>query len=180
MRRYAEGETPAFEALLARHGRGLQTFLEHATGSRAAADDLFQEVFLRVVRHRERFDASGSFRAWLYTIARNAVRDVGRRSLTAPVQDRLDLDEPAPTERPLEGLQRAELGARIAAAVGRLPEEQREVFLLRERGGLDFHEIAAATDARLETVKSRMRYALDHLRRLLRDDAPLTVGGDHE
>lgn len=149
------------------------TFLMQHTGSRDAADDLFQEVFLRVVRGRDGFRAErGSFRTWIAAIARNVLTDRWRRQGHEP-RNEGDAPEPSllpaggPHGNPLALLRGEELRARIVAALEALPTEQREVFLLRELVGLGFEEIAAVTGCKVPTAKSRMRYALEGLRAAL-------------
>jgi len=170
MAAFAAGDAGAFERLFERHRRPLFTHLLHHTGNAGRAEDLFQEVFLRLIRGRERYRA-GNFRAWLFTVAHNALTDDRRRSAL-----RASHEEAAMTERstrddslgdPVAGSHAGDLRARIEAALQRLPEAQREVFLLRERGGLELARIAEVTGANLATVKSRLRYALAGLRRLL-------------
>lgn len=194
MSAYARGEAAAFEGLFERHRRPVLTFLVHQTGSRAIAEDLFQDVFLRVVRARASYRPTGSFRAWLFAIARNAITDDRRRSALrgAGTADAVnDPAEPSSDDRarrgpdarpaaadPVEASHARDLRGRIEAALRRLPEEQREVFLLRERAGLDFQAIADACG--LATAKSRMRYALEALRRRLADDLPSLTECLHE
>jgi len=177
---YSEGDLSSFELLFQRHRRPLFTFLLHRVGRRGVAEDLFQEVFLRVVRNRSRYAPIGTFRAWLYTITHNVVTDHHRRAglRTDPTEQPMmypDSDDPSreasrascPSADPLLRSQASEQRAWIEAALARIPESQREVFLLRERAGLDYQSIAAITGDALATVKSRMRYALANLRSLL-------------
>ena len=186
MAAYSNGDLEAFEVLFARHRRALFTFLLHRVGDREAAEDLLQEIFLRVIRARGTFDSKGAFRPWLYTIARNAITDGHRRKsvrevVTSEGALAVDgaasgagvLDQRAATPQvgmdPLTTLAARDLRARIEAALAHLPEAQREVFLLRERARLDYERISEVTGAGLATVKSRMRYALAALRRHLED-----------
>jgi RNA polymerase sigma-70 factor (ECF subfamily) len=175
---FAAGDARAFERLFRRHGAPLLTYLAHLTGERGTAEDLLQEIFLRVVRRAREYRADGRFRAWLHTIAHHALTDQRRRAALRPAtRDAMDFDDdgelepelatPAVGDDPLLRVHARELGARIEAALARLPAAQREVFLLRERAGLELAEIARATDANLATVKSRLRYALAGLRRIL-------------
>jgi RNA polymerase sigma-70 factor (ECF subfamily) len=170
---FAAGETRAFELLFARHRRRLFTFLVHQTGDRAAAEDLFQDIFLRLIQARESFQPERPFRAWLFTIARNALVDrhrrLGVRSIVRPEGDMQDsFPMRASTESgPRKAAELAELKTYIESALDALPAEQREVFLLRERARLDYVRIAELTGADISTLKSRMRYALAGLRQAL-------------
>ena len=184
MAAYAAGSFEAFEELFERNRRSVFTFLLHHVGERELAEDLMQDVFLRVVRARERYTVGSRFRPWLFTIVRNAVTDSHRRrAVRRVVVLEGDLETGAEegehergpetkaqgsaAEQPASLAAAADLRLAIEAAVARLPEEQREVFLLRERGELDFESIARVTGQGLATVKSRMRYAMAALRRSL-------------
>jgi len=191
---YAAGDLPSFERLFRRHRRPLFTYLRHRVGERAVAEDLFQEVFLRVVRNRRRYRPTGTFRAWLFTITHNVVTDQRRRAALRTESsegETMNSDDRATgrgsTDRtsrrvddPLASSQAGELRASIEAALARIPDEQREVFLLRERAGLDYRSIAEITGDALATVKSRMRYALANLRVLLPEALATPAESSHE
>lgn len=138
---------------------------------------------MKILDHLDRFQSEGSFRAWLYTVARNhcidRLRYYGRRPETTESAFG-DPEEHGPT--PLQQATNPEvsqeeqaydrqLAEHLQEALEKLPEEQRETFLLKERGGLTFEEIAQLMEVSVNTVKSRMRYALAHLRRILRGKA---------
>lgn len=181
MRAFAAGERRGFEVLFERHRRAVHAFLLHQTSSPALAEDLFQEVFLRVVRARESFRHGDDVRAWLFTIARNVTIDERRRR--GRIRPDQPLDEATTSARPESAdphrrAESREFGAQVVAALRDLPAEQREVFLLRERGGLPFETIAHMTQTKLHTVKSRMRYALSGLRERLAAEAPAPLETD--
>jgi len=194
MQAYVAGDAGAFAQLFQRHRRPLYTTLAHHAGSRALAEDLFQEVFLRLIQGCAGYRPSGSFRAWLFTIAHNVMTDHRRRTAlrNAPGDERASSEaesgEPweealvARTEHddPVARSHAGELREHIEAALLRLPEAQREVFLLRERGGLELRRIAEVTGANLATVKSRMRYALAGLRRALSAELASLPESAHE
>lgn len=195
---YRDGDAASFERLFARHRRTLFTYLLHYSGSRTLAEDLFQDVFLRVIRTRESYRPEGSFRSWLFTIARNATTDDRRRAALRETEGAEDAmhegtdghEAEARRERewvtrgsatdPLALTQARELRERSESALLRLPPEQRVVFLLRQRAGLDFQSIARATGCELATVKSRMRYALAGLRRILSSELASITESSHE
>jgi RNA polymerase sigma-70 factor (ECF subfamily) len=177
--RFRGGDAEAFEALMRRHRAPVFTFLVRLTGDRARAEDLLQETWLRLVGAAGRWEHRARFRTWLYAVARNLAVDEARRALHRRTEP---LDEPAEggggslAERlagdgpgPDRSAESALLRPRLLAALASLPEEQREVFLLREQAGVPFAEIAEITGAPEPTVKSRMRYALEGLRRHLAD-----------
>jgi RNA polymerase sigma-70 factor (ECF subfamily) len=176
MLRFQGGDARAFEVLVRRHRTPVFSFLLRLTGDRGRAEDLCQEAFLRVARAASDWEPRARFQTWLYAIARNQAVDEARRQafrraepLDAGPAAAAASDDPPP-DRVAEG---ALLRPKLEAALAALPAEQREVFLLREHAGLRFHEIAEATGVPENTVKSRMRYALEALRERL---AALGVG----
>ena len=174
---FQAGDAQAFERLLRRHRGPLFTFLLRMVGDRTRAEDLTQEAFLRVVRAAARWEARARFQTWLYTVARNLCVDQSRRDRFRKA-DSLDQtgpdDEPAMMDSvagdeidPARGAESARLRPVLQKALLSLPVEQREVFILREQAGLPFKEIAETVGVNENTVKSRMRYALEGLRKAL-------------
>ncbi len=173
---FKAGREAALEELIARYGRQLYGFLCRQTGSRDRADEAYQEVFLKVVRGAKKYKSKSRFAAWLFTIARNVCIDMARRDKhreTVPLDDPPDEGRayietvPHSGPDPEENTRAAELACLLEESLSSLSEEQREVFLLRERAGLSFKEIADMTGAPLNTVKTRMHYALNNLRKSL-------------
>jgi RNA polymerase sigma-70 factor (ECF subfamily) len=178
MARFQRGDLGAFEVLVRRHRTPVFSFLARLTGEPARAEDLCQEVFLRVVKASSGWEPRAKVRTWVYAMARNLAVDDARRAtfrrtepLDAPAARAASSPEPTPERGAAAALLRPKLEAALAA----LPREQREVFLLREHAGLRFAEIADVTGTPENTVKSRMRYALEGLRDRL---AELGVGPD--
>ena len=174
---YQQGDVGAFELLLRRHRAPLFTFLLRMLGDREKAEDLAQETFLRLVKGAQAWEHRARFQTWLFTIARNLCVDQSRRDRHRKA-DSLDQqgpdDGPAMVDSvpsreidPSRGAESARLRPVLAKALASLPDEQREVFLLREQAGLPFKEIAELTGVNENTVKSRMRYALEALRKSL-------------
>jgi RNA polymerase sigma-70 factor (ECF subfamily) len=160
---YQGGDARAFDTLYRRHRSRLFRFVLRNLKHRAAAEELYQEAWMRVIEARSRYAVQARFTTWLYTIAHNLMVDHWRRAGLALVP--LDEESVAActpdTLRHVEG--RAAL-ARFAAALEGLPAAQREAFLLHEEAGLSVAEIAAVTGAGEETAKSRLRYALAKLK----------------
>lgn len=179
---FRDGDARAFEELVARHRRGLFNFLLRSVQNRSRAEELLQEVFLRVVRSKDRYERTAKLTTWLYTIARNLCVDESRRakfrrvvSLDAPRRGQED-DSPAMVETVAaeqvatdEAAAAPQIRERLAKAIAGLPDDQREVFLMRQMSGLSFKEIGDIVGAPENTVKSRMRYALEKLRQELAD-----------
>lgn len=156
----------AFRALIGRHQARVFGFLVNLAG-RDAADDLFQETWLRVLRAAPRYEGRGLAGPWLIRIARGvALNHLARRAPRFAGEEEAErLPDAAPT--PHGAFEAGELSARVRAALTRLPAEQREVFLLRELGGLSFKEVAAELGVPLGTALSRMDAALKKLRMYL-------------
>ena len=183
MLEYRRGNTRAFNVLLLRHQRPVYNFLVRHVGDRTLAEDMLQDVFLRVIKGAATYKREAKFTTWLYTIARNLCVDQSRRakhrkaaSLDQPLGKKGDeggrtMGETVP-DRGL-GVDRQvvsrRLHHRIQEAISTLSEEQREVFLMRETLNMPFKEIASVVGCPENTVKSRMRYALEHLRRELEE-----------
>jgi RNA polymerase sigma-70 factor (ECF subfamily) len=174
---WRDGEAAAFEALYVRHRSRLFRYLLHQCGRREQADEMFQEIWMSVIRARSGYEVSARFTTWLYRIARNRLIDGFRaRGRLAEFEvDAVDADGdppdyPAPAAgQPERLLERAQLAGRLLAAVEALPGPQREAFLLATEGGLSVEEIGNATGAGFETAKSRLRYAYARLRSELGD-----------
>ncbi|WP_394838837.1 RNA polymerase sigma factor [Pendulispora rubella] len=181
MIRYQRGDGTAFAQLVRRHQSPLYNFAyRQLGGATQAAEDVVQDAFVRVVQNAADFKHEARFTTWLYTIARNLCIDqMRKRALrrhpsldeargdaqgdgdgNGPTLGEQTADNRANVERDAGG---TEIKQRIAKAVEGLPDDQREVFLMRELANLPFKEIAEITGVPENTVKSRMRYALERL-----------------
>src|SRR5947209_7678841 len=187
MLRYRDGDVRAFELLVTRHRKPLFNFILRFVRDTAAAEDVTQETFLRLVKGADAYQKQAKFTTWLYTIARNLCVDASRRgkhrkaqSLDAPM-DASDKDGATLLDVVADGQQAGpdrqaignELHGKLHAAINRLSEEQREVFLMREFLDMPFKDIADVVGCPENTVKSRMRYALEKLREELEEYADL-------
>jgi RNA polymerase sigma-70 factor (ECF subfamily) len=172
-----EPDRTEFERLVQKHGPGLFSFLLHRLHRRQDAEDAYAEVVMKAWEGWGTYQERGRAQAWLFTIAHRraldrAERDARRR--TEPLEsdaegldvlDRAPSPEPGPDREAEGGFARQ----RIARALSELPPEQRDVFLMREYGGLSFSEVAAALGCPLSTALARMRYAVLKLRERLGD-----------
>lgn len=174
--RYRQGDVSALDALIDRHQRSLYGYLVNLTGNRSDADDLFQEVWMRVIRKLSLY-ADQNFGGWLMRIAHNLTIDRIRRRKPESSVDAEDARGGSLGQTLVAGgasprglLEDRDLGTRIAAAVEQLPPEQKEVFVMRVRAELPFREIARLQGVSINTALARMQYALNKLRPLLRSD----------
>lgn len=158
--RVREGDELALRELLRRYERPLASFLHRQTAGRDV-EDLYQETWLRVVRHADRFDPARRFSTWLFQIAVNLCRDWHRRPPPEP--------QPAGDE-PSAGLEHTEAALDAARLLARLPEAQREVIVLRYYHDLTEDDVATMLDIPKGTVKSRLHQAIARLADLVRGE----------
>jgi len=164
------GEERAFTELVERYQTRLLNFIYRTIGDRDRAEDLVQEVFIRVHRHLHRFDRSKKFSTWVYTIASNLAKNELRNRSRNPLVlfqtmqgDHDEEDRPLQfedtTSRPDDLFRRRHLRELVESTVVKLPEHHRQVFVLRELEGKSYEEIAEITSCNLGTVKSRLNRA---------------------
>ena len=164
------GEERAFTELVERYQTRLLNFIYRTIGDRDRAEDLVQEVFIRVHRHLHRFDRSKKFSTWVYTIASNLAKNELRNRSRNPLVlfqtmqgDHDEEDRPLQfedtTSRPDDLFRRRHLRELVEDTVAKLPEHHRQVFVLRELEGKSYEEIAEITSCNLGTVKSRLNRA---------------------
>ncbi len=177
MQRFQNGDQAAFEALYRKYKTPIFSFLVRQYTTRENAKELLQDVFMRVIHKAATFRHGSRFSTWIYTIARNLAIDSARKARHrrhASLDQQIGHDGPMLKDRvpnggplPDRASTHIKMQKDMMEAISRLPDDQREVFLLREYHGLPFREIAEVVDAVEGTVKSRMRYALESLREAL-------------
>src|SRR3954464_9532545 len=162
---YRRGDAGAFEVLYGRHRGTLFRFVLRGVKQRAVAEELYQEIWIRVIEARHGYSATARFTTWLYTIAHNRLVDHWRHTelAVAALEDANELPA-GPASDPVRQAEGREALARFAQALESLPHAQREAFLLHEEAGLTAMEIAAVTGSETEAVKSRLRYAVAKLK----------------
>ena len=172
MLRYRDGDVAAFETLYLRHKDPVYRYLLRLSGHNETAEDVFQEVWGKIVKARASYRPTAKFTTFLYRVAHNCFIDHVRRNKrhTGNAQIEPDLHE-HPGETPETATERSLARERLEAALADLPEEQRDTFLLHEEGGLSVDQIAAVTDCNRETAKSRLRYAVRKLRAAIDEPA---------
>lgn len=168
---FLAGDERGFSELVERYQTRLLNFVYRTIGDRERAEDLVQEVFIRVYRHLHRFDRSKKFSTWAYTIASNLAKNELRNRSRNPLvlfqtlgkSTREEDDRPLEFEdystRPDDLYRKRHLRELVEDTVAKLPEHHREVFVLRELEGKSYEEIAEITDCNLGTVKSRLNRA---------------------
>lgn len=171
MMAYCGGDSSAFDRLYHRHRGGLYRFLLRQCGAAALAEEMFQDVWMNLVRARQRYVPQARFATYLYRVAHNRLidhyrRSAHRRALVAiGDEDGLEALAADPGDQPEIRFETQAQVERFKQLLIELPQAQREAFVMHEEGGLSVDEIAAATGVGAETAKSRLRYAVAKLRR---------------
>lgn len=177
MLRYRDGDSTAFEQLYARHKAPLYRYLARQCQSSALVDELFQDIWLKLINARERYTVSAKFSTYLYHLAHNRLIDYYRAQNKGGIPVSYHDAELAESDalstprhaQPDQISERQLQANRLLDALSQLPEAQRETFLLRAEVGLSVDEIASVNEINRETVKSRLRYAVAKLKSMLGD-----------
>lgn len=171
MESYRDGDAGAFDELYRRHKGGVYRYLLRQCRNAAVAEELFQDIWMNLIRARDTYVVSAKFTTWLYRLAHNRLIDHYRRNVRAATvsyddEDGPALDEPAaPREtEPAASYEVKEEARRLLELLAELPEAQREAFVMQQEGGMSIEDIAEATGVSRETAKSRLRYATAKLR----------------
>lgn len=171
MLKYSDGETSAFELLYQRHKGGLYRYLLRQCKNTSYAEEIFQETWMNVIKSRKKYSVKAQFKTYLFRIAHNRLIDHYRRSQSglpsSYTDDSSNEIEGAISLQPEYQAGMLKKGETLLNALSLLPDAQRETFLLREESGLDITEIAEISGVNRETVKSRLRYALKNLKKLI-------------
>ena len=171
MQSYGAGNVGAFERLYKRHKGSLYRYLLRQIRHTESVEEIYQDVWMQLIRHRNNYQPNAKFKTYLFHIAHNKLIDYYRstnRGIPLSYANR-DLDQQAddPKDGPMQSVARKKTVIQILNALNRLPEAQREAWLLKEEGGLTTNEIATATGVSVEAAKSRLRYAVGKLRQEL-------------
>jgi RNA polymerase sigma-70 factor, ECF subfamily len=168
---YRDGDAAAFDVLYTRHKGGLYRYLHRQCRDAAAAEELFQDVWVNLVRARAGYTVQAKFTTYLYRLAHNRLIDHYRKTSQAAVSSFEDAeggaleelvdDHALPPDATHDSLRQA---LRLLELLAELPAAQREAFLLQQEGGMSVEEIALASGVTRETAKSRLRYAMSKLR----------------
>ena len=166
---YQQGNATAFEILYERHKGGVFRYLLAKCHQQAIAEELFQDVWMKLIAARDRYEVRAKFTTYLYQLAHNHFIDYYRKTRTDVFQqknpeedvEQITLNDQKQPDEQLEIQQQIET---LSELVDGLPDEQREAFMLREEAGLTVAEIAEVTGVNAEAAKSRLRYAVKKLR----------------
>lgn len=171
---YQQGQVSAFDTLYHRHKAPLYRYFLRQCSDKTLAEDLYQDVWSRVIKASDRYQPSAKFTTWLYRIAYNRMVD-HYRSLKI-VNNNTDLDDAdalenddTPNNHPEKQTEQAQQTQRLKACLRLLPPRQLEVFMLKEEGGFSAASIAEIVDVSMEAVKSRLRYTYQKLRACISD-----------
>ena len=180
---YQQGDAAAFDELYRRWRIRLLRYLTCQCGNSTRAEELYQDVWLKIIGARTQYEVTAKFSTWLFRIAHNRLIDYWRKcgreaaEILASYENEDDFPEtdfmaqiPAASEQqPERRVEQRELGEKMLAAISTLPAAQRETFLLVEEGEMTLEEIASTMGSSRETAKSRLRYALNKLRAELKE-----------
>ena len=177
---YRAGDLSAFEELYRRHSHGLYRFIAWRSPRRDWVDEIVQDVWANLHAARANYQPQAAFRTWLYQIGRNRLIDFLRARDSDPVAqttgDDGDLEAELPDgTTPEADLEKKQQLAQLHAAIRQLPAEQKEALVLQQFNGMSLDEIAAITQVNTETVKSRLRYAMQKLRANLQQKTGMTA-----
>lgn len=177
MVKYQQGDQSAFQEIFRRHKRGVYGYILRYTGNEQESEEVFQDVFIKMHRAAPAWIPTAKLSTWLYTIVRNLCIDLHRKKRTRHTisldanfeEDDRTLHDVIASEEPNADTKSsdAEIGQVLEKALAKINPDQREVFLLRGKNGLKFEEIAEVLQVSVNTVKSRMRYACESLKKIL-------------
>jgi len=181
---YIKGDQSAIEILINRHRSKVYTYILLTIKNQPLAEDLFQETFIKVIQSLRggKYRDNGRFLSWVIRIAHNLIIDHFRKEkqMNSVSNDDSEVDlfnsKKLSDSNIEELIVNSQIKAEIRTLINELPNDQREVVLLRHYGELSFKEIAEQTDVSINTALGRMRYALINLRKLIKEkNLSLTV-----
>jgi RNA polymerase sigma factor (sigma-70 family) len=174
VKQYVQGNEACLEMLINRHKNRIFTTIILIVKDSYIAEDLFQETFIKIINNlkKGKYNEEGKFLPWAMRIAHNMAIDYFRkmkrmRTITDSSGDDVFRTIKIAVENREEQIIRTEKEDMVRLAINRLPEEQRQVLILRHYGNLSFKEIAAMTDVSINTALGRMRYALTNMRKIM-------------
>lgn len=167
---YLKGDEKSLEILIQQYLKPIYNFVYRYAGNAQDAEDITQDVFMKVWRNLKKFDRQKSFKSWIFTIAKNASIDALKKKKPAPFSEFSVIETIAdPSPSPNEIFERKEISQMLSLLINKLPLKYREVLFLRYSNGLAFQKIAESLNEPLNTVKSRHRRALITLKKFLKE-----------
>jgi RNA polymerase sigma factor (sigma-70 family) len=178
IQRFINGEQPCFEELIHRHKNKVFAYISMYIRDQALVEDIFQDTFLKVIQSVKsgRYSDNGKFLAWVMRIAHNLIIDHFRRIKQMNTMSNDDYESDLFNSRRFsdsnieDTIIQRQIRKDVRMMIGQLPEDQKEVVILRHYAGLSFKEIADVTDVSINTALGRMRYALINLRKIMQDN----------
>lgn len=174
VKQYIQGNEACLEMLINRHKERIFTTIILIVKDSYIAEDLFQETFIKIIKNlkKGKYNEEGKFLPWALRIARNMAIDYFRKMKRMPTVTDSDGEDvfrkiKIQTENREQEIIRTEDENRVRSMIDKLPEEQRQVLILRHYGDLSFKEIAEMTNVSINTALGRMRYALSNMRKML-------------
>jgi len=167
MQAYAENDKLAFDKLYERFRLPLYRYMHRQISvQEAVLNELYQDVWLKLINNRKQYQVKASFKTYLYQIAINTIRDYFRRESVRKIMSNIEDDTEIEGNvlLPDEDLAQKQVMEKFRQILNELPQEQKDVFLLREEAGLTSVQIAEVMKTSVDTVKSRMRYAVSRLK----------------
>lgn len=170
MQAYAKDDLLSFNKLYERYRLSLYRYMKRQLfASDAILDELYQDVWLKLINSRQQYQVKASFKTFLYQIANNTLKDYFRRESVRTIMSSIEDDSAVIDNalQPDEMMAKNHLKMKFKQAINELPQKQRDVFLLREEAGLTSVQIAEVMQVSVDTVKSRMRYAVTRLKEII-------------
>lgn len=171
MKNYAAGDQHAFEELYTRHKGAVFRYFLRQCSDQGTAEELYQDVWVKLINAKANYKPEAKFTTWLFTLAHNHLvdwyRKQGRKLDKVSANDEIPEVTAHENWQPENDFERKRLGKALTEAVMKLPNEQSEVFLMHQEGGLTVKEIAEILNISHEAAKSRYRYATKKLRQRL-------------
>jgi RNA polymerase sigma factor (sigma-70 family) len=177
VKKFLNGDKSSIEVLIKRHKNKVYTYISLTVKNQHLAEDIFQDTFIKVIKslHEGKYKDNGKFLSWVIRIAHNLIIDHYRKEKQINTYSNEDYEADIFNSRRLadgnveEFLIQDQITSDVRRLIEELPDDQKQVILLRHYGGLSFKEIAEQTDVSINTALGRMRYALINLRKLIKE-----------
>jgi RNA polymerase sigma-70 factor (ECF subfamily) len=177
VQRFLGGDNTSIEALINRHKNKVYTYIILTVRNQQLAEDIFQDTFIKVIKslHEGKYRDDGKFLSWVIRIAHNLIIDHFRKEKQINTMPRKDYEADIFNTRKFsdgnveDHIIREQITNDVRSLINELPDDQKQVILLRHYGGLSFKEIAEQTNVSINTALGRMRYALINLRKIIKE-----------